>query len=323
MKAFSRLTSAAAALLLIAGSSLFFSCATTGAAKSAKHTATLTKQAERFFWRIDGTDKTGNPSVVYIQGTMHVGNDSLYPIADGVMDAWNSSNRFVAELTVDDIRNLQMEGQEMVMASREKAAGRNLFDGLTETQAEFLRSILPEEETVQISEFEPWVLSQLLALGLYSGTGFTADKAIDLYFMMLSYQQGHTLEALDTLDDQKELLVYGTYDQQLIRLQNTIDTILDTDKINRYIVDLTKSYVDGDVDTFTTIMQESYEDDIKYADFYKDYYKTMLDVRNEKWAKTIADYLAEGGTTFVFAGSAHFIGDNSVFSYMRKQGSLK
>ncbi|MBO7486177.1 MAG: TraB/GumN family protein, partial [Spirochaetaceae bacterium] len=56
---------------------------------------------------------------------------------------------------------------------------------------------------------------------------------------------------------------------------------------------------------------------------YKPYYKKMFDERNKKWADKIADYLKQGGKTFIFAGTGHFTGDNSVFSYMRKNGTLQ
>ncbi|MBQ2479917.1 MAG: TraB/GumN family protein [Treponema sp.] len=45
------------------------------------------------FWKISGTDKNGNPSVVYIQGTIHVGSKELYPLDKEVLDAFNNADR--------------------------------------------------------------------------------------------------------------------------------------------------------------------------------------------------------------------------------------
>ena len=43
---------------------LLSSCASTSKSTAAK----LTKTGSRAFWKIEGTDKNGNPSTVYIQG---------------------------------------------------------------------------------------------------------------------------------------------------------------------------------------------------------------------------------------------------------------
>jgi uncharacterized protein YbaP (TraB family) len=45
--------------------------------------------------------------------------------------------------------------------------------------------------------------------------------------------------------------------------------------------------------------------------------------RNKDWANDITEYLAQGGTTFIFAGTAHWVGNDSVFNYLRKLGTIK
>ena len=62
----------------------FISCATTSSGKK----AVLTEGPERMFWRISASGPDGTPAAVYIQGTIHVGDDRLYPPADSVMTAW-------------------------------------------------------------------------------------------------------------------------------------------------------------------------------------------------------------------------------------------
>ena len=64
--------------------------------------ATLTKTDSRMLWRIDGKDKNGNPSVVYVLGTFHFATDEIYPLSDEILDAWNSADRLVAEISSDD-----------------------------------------------------------------------------------------------------------------------------------------------------------------------------------------------------------------------------
>ena len=49
----------------------------------------------------------------------------------------------------------------------------------------------------------------------------------------------------------------------------------------------------------------------------------MLTDRHSAWADKIKTWLAEGGSTFIFAGSAHFVGNDSVFFYLKQNGTLR
>ena len=73
------------------------SCASTSASKKAP--ATLTKTDSRAFWRIDGTDKNGNPSTVYIQGTFHLGDERIFPLSEEVQQAFVNADRHAGELS--------------------------------------------------------------------------------------------------------------------------------------------------------------------------------------------------------------------------------
>ena len=52
--------------------------------------AELSKEYARFFWKITGTDKNGLPSYVFLQGTIHVGTEDLYPLDSKVMEAFTN-----------------------------------------------------------------------------------------------------------------------------------------------------------------------------------------------------------------------------------------
>ena len=58
-------------------------------------------------------------------------------------------------------------------------------------------------------------------------------------------------------------------------------------------------------------------------DFMESYYKAIMDDRNSAWAKKIDSWLREGGSSFVFAGCAHFIGDHSVFYYLKENNTIE
>ena len=70
--------------ILFVAASLLVSCASK---PKAAPKATLTRTDSRLFWRIDGTDASGNPSTVYIQGTFHLGDERIFPLSEEVINA--------------------------------------------------------------------------------------------------------------------------------------------------------------------------------------------------------------------------------------------
>lgn len=292
------------------------SCASNPTSKK----AVLTQGPERMFWRITGTDAKGLPSTVYIQGTIHVGDDQLYPLADSVNKAFDSATRIAGEISTEGYASLEKETQKRLIQSYLDASGRNVLDALSEEQKQALYSVLDKNVADQIALFEPWALNTTASAYTYFKSGLSTDKAIDVYF--INRAAGRTMLGLDTLDTQFKAMQFGTYDEQLVMLKDTLDTIANPTDLNTMTDELYKAYLAGDVQKVSKIMYESDEKDIKKNELYKRYNEVLITNRNISWADTIKGWLSEGGTTFIFAGCAHFVGDNSVFVYLKKNGTL-
>ena len=300
---------------------VFVSCTSNRPAKSAVR---VTEQA-RMFWQIDGVDADGKSSAVYIQGTIHVGDKRLYPLAPSVVEAWNSADRIVGEISTADWARFQNELQNRIRESVRSADGRRISDALTSDQKRALYSVLGKAEAEQTDLFEPWVTNLSLQTLVYTSSGLSAEQGLDGQFMLLSYRQNREMEGLDDLETQFDVLTFGTYDEQLVMLQDVLDDIAGKNEIDQYVCKLYDAYLADDVASLDALLKESYRSDgeaAAKAALYKAYYEKTFTERNRAWAKKIAAWLSEGGVTFIFAGAGHFIGEDSVFSYLRKNGTL-
>lgn len=277
------------------------------------------------FWQIDGVDADGKPSVVYIQGTIHVGDKRLYPLAPSVVEAWNSADRIVGEISTADWAKFQNELQNRMRESVRSARGRRISDSLTSEQTGALYSVLGKAEAEQTDLFEPWVTNLALQSAVYTNSGLSAEQGLDGQFMLLSYRQNREMEGLDDLETQFDVLAFGTYDEQLTMLQDVLDDIAGANDIEQFVRKLYDAYLTDDAASLDALLKESYRIDgepAAKAALYKAYYEKTFTERNRAWAEKIAAWLSEGGTTFIFAGAGHFIGADSVFSYLRKNGTL-
>lgn len=274
------------------------------------------KKYDSMFWEIDGRDKNGEESKVYIAGTYHLSDERSFPLSEEIENAWNESDRFICELSDADWDVFQAAVDEKVNASVILGTDKSLVDELSPNELMIISTLLGEEQTATLICYEPWVLNSILSTLIMSLTGLDFTKSYDYYFIQKAKSEGKAFEGLDSLETQVKLNSYGDWETQLKMLHQTISSFEDlqaaVDEINLFY----EAYLSGDAENFAKLYFDDVQKTIEEEPYYEQYIKELLDDRNELWAKKIAGYLEEGGTTFVFAGCAHFIGEKSVFNYM-------
>lgn len=320
MKNLKRILTAVLALSFV----LFVSCATTNTGtKTAKQKATLEKTSERMLWKISGTDKNGEPSTVYVQGTIHVGDDRLV-VSDNVKQLFLSANRRIGEISSADYPIVEAKTAEMMIEGAKAAAleNKDFRNDLSEKHNEMLRSLIQIDSTAQYAMFEPWVLNLVLSMTAIGDAGLDPTRALDSYFIDYAQKNGLSTEGLDSLETQLDIVKFGSWNDQVEMLAETIETISDIEKrieAAQEITDMYEAYITDDVAKLSKVIDKS---QIAETAIEKRYNKLLWQDRNAAWAKLFAEYLNEGGTTFVFAGCGHFTGKNSVFAEMQKNKTL-
>ena len=106
-------------------------------------------------------------------------------------------------------------------------------------------------------------------------------------------------------------------------LRDLLDELDAPDEVIAMTNSLYEAYLANDKAHFAQSSDEAKKADETRHAFYKAYNKMIYDDRNKDWAKDITGYLREGGTTFIFAGTAHWTGEGSVFDYLRKMGTME
>ena len=279
-------------------------------------TPTLKKYPGTMLWEIDGCDKNGQPSTIYLLGTYHAGDDRIMPFPQCVQTAIDSADRFVCELSQSDWNNMQSLMNDLTMQSFLKDLSHTLIDDLTQDEIILITQYIDQQALAQLVCFEPWVLNNFLQQVIILASGLDTAMAYDVMIMQQIEQKHMTFEGLDSAQTQLDLISYGDWDTQLIMLRDTLKDIENLSEAASEMYDLYKVFLEGDELAFEKAYYKDLETEILAHPVYEDYIKALLNDRNEAWANKIEDYLAEGGTTFIFAGNAHFVGPDSVFAYL-------
>ena len=271
--------------------------------------AVLIKHPERMFWEIKKEDTS-----IYVLGTIHVADKDFYPLEDKILEAFDKADRRVSELgSKKEIETLQ-EKLEIRMLQNFNPK-KNLSNFLSEDEINVIKQELGENIAVPLLKFNPWVLTIALNQVLYTKAGLDPQNGIDMH--LLNRADKKKIEALESIDEQLDLLSSGTFEEQLKALKETIDELQNTDKTIDWLTKLKKLYLENNTEELKDFIGSLLDmtDGISQDALLKD--------RNIVWADKFEEYLNKGGTTFVFAGLAHFLGEDSVFEQMRIKGILE
>lgn len=292
---------------------LVVSCATKNAnlPEDAEAKAVLIKHPERMFWEIK---KEG--ASIYVLGTIHSADKDFYPLEDTILRAFDKANRRVSELGgKKEIAMVEEKFQIRMIQNFNFKPEKDLTNFLSEDEINVVRQEVGENIAITLFKFNPWVLTIALNQILYTKAGLDPQNGIDMHFVNRAGKR--KIEALESIDEQLDLLSSGTFEEQLNDLKKTIDDLQNFDRTIDLLIKLKKLYLENNTDELKDFidsllnMSEGISQD------------AMLKNRNIAWAEKFEEYLNKGGTTFVFAGLAHFLGEDSVFEQMRIKGILE
>ena len=284
----------------------------------------LINYQDAMLWQINGIANDGSISKVYLLGTYHAGDDRVLELPECVSDALAESDRFCCELSSTDWAELPQMMQDLTVQSFLTDLSHTLIDDLTPDEITLINTFIDSQTFAQLVCFEPWVLNNYLQPVVMLAADLDSQKAYDVMIMDYIQKQkdDQGFEGLDDAQTQFDLIAYGDWDTQMTMLRDTLADLQHLQEAADEMSNLYEVFLSGDEENFEKFYFKDFENEIKKFPVYEEYFSLLLNQRNKAWAVKIADYLDQPGVTFIFAGCAHFVGSNSVFSYMRKNGDL-
>ena len=281
---------------------------------------TLIKHSDAMLWEIDGYTSDGEPTTVYFLGTYHAGDGRIDEYPQSVAAALEQSDRFCCELSSDDWAALPDLMNSLTMQGFLKDLSHTLIDDLSSQEITLVSKYVDAQTLASLVCFEPWVLNNYLQSILMMASGLDPQKAYDIMIMndIAKNRPGTKIDGLDEVQVQLDLTAYGDWNTQMLILRDTLSDLENMTQSVQEMTDLYEIFLSGDEDSFEEFYFKDINAEVLKQPVYQDYLKALLDDRNQAWSYKITDYLELPGTTFVFAGCAHFVGENSVFKYLEQ-----
>lgn len=266
------------------------------------------------------TDEQGH--TVWLFGSIHVGQETFYPLPDYVTDAYNGSDALAVEFDVvayqEDLQAMMADMQLLVYSD-----GTTIKDHIPQALYEECVQILKENNSynAMLDYYCPSMWAQFIDSITMEATGVNTELGIDVHFLNLAHQENKTIVDIESASLQYGMLAGFSDELQIMLLESSVDSYGMPKMYGQSLQLMLDAWQRGDVYTLealatTTPVLASKEEKALYAE----YNDALLTQRNIGMADFAEDALTSGQELFICVGSAHVVGDGGIADLLEDRG---
>lgn len=259
--------------------------------------------SEGVFYKVQKDNQT-----VYLLGSIHLGDQSLYPLNEQINTAFEEADHLAVEIDIGDLD--EMEVSQTIMQQGMYQDGKVLSEVVEEDvfndALEQLSALGMNEEIVD--QFQPWFVTMLLSEVALQETALNAEFGIDKHFIDRSKDKSLPIISLESVESQIASMSSAPEEEQIESLEYTIDSI---DNFEEELIQLMRIWRAGNTDVFAQLREMNQGSD-----------QLAMDERDLLMTGKIEEFLnAENSDTyFVVVGSLHLAGKNSITDLLKTRG---
>ncbi len=249
---------------------------------------------------------TSPTTTLYLVGSIHLADTSVYPLPKPVEDAFAASQVLVVEV---NMKKLDEDTMKSVMQSRAMYSdGSTLWQHISKPTADALDKYCADQEVPRATfdTMKPWMAAITASVIPMLKTGSDPNLGIDKHFVD-AVKSTQRIEQLETLDSQLALLASGTDAEQD---QFLADSLKQAPRVIEFRDRMQKAFFDGDADALQKAMDEARTGPESMN-------KRLLDDRNVAMIEKIDQYLKGKEQVFVVVGAGHMVGPKGIVQLLR------
>ncbi len=265
------------------------------------------KNGETFLWQIQSNTNTS-----YILGSIHFLKKDMYPLNKKIENAFEESSVLVVEA---NLSNDKIAEAILLIMQRGMYAGDKILKNNISKKTYTLAEKKLKEYGMDISNFQkfkPWFLAMTITSFELMKLGLDPNFGIDKYFLDKALKKKEILE-LEGAEFQVNLLDSFSAEQQDKFL---FYTLKEASKSRKQVGGMVKAWSEGNAFEMEKILYES----IQNLPELKDFYRKLIDDRNEKMVEKIESFLKTKKKFFIVVGAGHLIGKNGIIQLLRNRG---
>lgn len=296
-------------VLACGASSLALACSSPG---PAVHEGTDHRRhpepGRNLLWQVQG-----RRNVVYLLGSVHVGDPTLYPLSDPVEEAFRRSKFLAVEVDVEE--NPGAAGQEALKYGA-YSDGRNLHSVLPADLWFELDNELKKHSlrAAGFANLKPWFVAMMLMNLRYEETAYSAQFGVDRHFLRRARGR---IPILELESAALQMNMFNLLDDEL-QIQLLRDTLAGDEGSVKRLSEIVEAWRVGDDRTLESFLFADDPDDRLSLAMRK----IVFDDRNLAMTARIERYLTATEPCFVIVGAGHLLGEKGIVALLRHRGYL-
>lgn len=255
---------------------------------------------------------TRGDKVMYLLGSIHIGNDAMYPFGEEILAAMDKAQRFVYECDTDSQTAVADMRRRMAATAGEtlrESVGAALDDELTQVCDQL------GLDRAALDGLKPWAVINTLAVYTTAAeigsdnVGRALSLGVEKKVRAYADSHGKTAAYLETLDEQ--IGVLESFSPELTRylLQGECDAILRPESarsVDKTIAQWPDWWRAGDAEAFAAHYLGAYLEPGHETEG-AEYHQKLITRRNQAMTERLMTLLAEEPTCFVTVGLLHLV----------------
>lgn len=252
-------------------------------------------------------------NIVYLLGSIHLADDSFYPLRGTIERAYRDSDALVVEADVIAMES-DPELQSKVMLESLYPPGQQLKDNISpevyaQLQAWLHKRQIPE---ANFNRMRPAIAMITLSLIEMQMRGLDPKAGIDRHFLNQAHREGKQILELESVLQQLRML--NSLKKPELFLQQTLEQVSEMDT---FVPRMTKAWKSGDQQAlYQLVIKEGLDEHPEYAQLYE----LLFYQRNREMAENIDKLSQRYKNLFVVVGAGHLVGNKSVAELLEKSG---
>ncbi len=252
---------------------------------------------------------TSSTNTVYLLGSIHVGDNSMYPLPPNVEAAFAASKVLAVEINIKSVDQSRIF--KLVQDYGMYAGDETLATHISQETSAALDDFCSKNNVPRmvLDKMKPWVAAITVITFGFKAAGEDPNLGIDMHFLN-EVKEPQRIEELETADFQMSILSSATEQEQLEMLNASLKQ---ADKAKGMIQKLEQAYVAGDAESLEKLVREEESGP-------KSLMKKLLDDRNVTMTQRVEQYLKGKDPSFVVVGAGHIIGEKGIVKLLQDKG---
>lgn len=262
-------------------------------------------EKRNFLWTV-----RSESAVVHLLGSVHMLTRDMYPLDEGIEEAFARSDVLVVETDVRD--GAGEERKKRMLQGAVYPEGDTIENHLSnETRALWGRRF-PDLPLALFGRLRPWVLAMTVTVLEYQKLGLEYEHGIDLYFLDKAANRKRIRE-IEPPDFLIGMLNGFSDEYQDLFLRYTL---LDLERTREQTDRIIRAWTHGDA----AAMEELITGSVREHPELMPVFDALIYRRNATMAAKIEECLREKGEFFVVVGAGHLVGEKGIVELLKGKG---